>query len=357
MSAPTHRPSDNGLLLYAPKWARDADIARQSDRAAPLSPDEEPRAEEISRPPAAIDPDRFEGDVAIQQLRTRRSLDPDFFPAPPIRLRARSSFAMFGRFILAVLFATGVALIAVGRFPLPDMSKAINGKITELASLTSRPAEPASIRRPEQNGPRLVVEGGRGTMGEAIPIGVTIQGAGDGVVALISGLLAGTQLSKGSQFGVNGWHVPATDLASTLVLPPHGFVGTMDLAVDLRLADNRSADRRSVRLDWTSTTSEATAPRQLDPEEIATLRKRGEEFLATGDIAAARLMFLRAAEARDAHAAFALAATYDPLVLGKLEVYGFVPDLAMARAWYEKAREFGSLEARQRLELLASQVR
>ena len=48
------------------------------------------------------------------------------------------------------------------------------------------------------------------------------------------------------------------------------------------------------------------------------------------------------------------AETYDPAFLEKLGVHGFVPDLAMARSWYEKARAFGSAEAPQRLEKLAS---
>jgi TPR repeat protein len=50
----------------------------------------------------------------------------------------------------------------------------------------------------------------------------------------------------------------------------------------------------------------------------------------------------------------ALAGTYDPANLAKLGVHGIVPDLTMARSWYEKARAFGSAEARQRLEMLAS---
>jgi len=49
-----------------------------------------------------------------------------------------------------------------------------------------------------------------------------------------------------------------------------------------------------------------------------------------------------------------LAGTYDPLVLGKLGVYGFTPDVAAARHWYQKAAEFGSREASARLDSLSS---
>jgi len=92
----------------------------------------------------------------------------------------------------------------------------------------------------------------------------------------------------------------------------------------------------------------------LDPDAIASLLQRADALIASGDVAAARLVLRRAADAGDAHAAMTLAETYDPAVLEKLGVHGFVPDLAVARIWYEKARAFGSAEAPQRLETLAS---
>ena len=93
---------------------------------------------------------------------------------------------------------------------------------------------------------------------------------------------------------------------------------------------------------------------RLDPSEIASSLRRGNDLIASGDLAAARLVLRRAANAGDAHAAMTLAGTYDPVVLEKLGVHGFVPDVAMARVWYEKAKKFGSAEAPQRLELLAN---
>src|SRR6266403_2677656 len=92
----------------------------------------------------------------------------------------------------------------------------------------------------------------------------------------------------------------------------------------------------------------------LDPNEIASSLRRGDDLIASGDLAAARLVLRRAANAGDAQAAMTLAGTYDPVILEKLGVHGFVPDVAMARVWYEKAKKFGSAEAPQRLELLAS---
>src|SRR5262249_48949295 len=73
----------------------------------------------------------------------------------------------------------------------------------------------------------------------------------------------------------------------------------------------------------------AAASRWLDQEEISVLLKRGKDLMADGDLIAARLVLQRAAEANDAEAALALAATYDPFVLRKLKVYGVSADAAM----------------------------
>jgi hypothetical protein len=98
----------------------------------------------------------------------------------------------------------------------------------------------------------------------------------------------------------------------------------------------------------------ADAVRHLDPKEIASSIKRANTLIASGDIAAARLVLQRPAEAGDAHAAMTLAETYDPAILKKLSVHGVMPDVTIARSWYEKAKKSGATEAIQRLEVLAS---
>src|SRR5262249_4065043 len=72
---------------------------------------------------------------------------------------------------------------------------------------------------------------------------------------------------------------------------------------------------------------------------------QGEQYLARGSILVARQYFLLAADAGLATAALRLAATYDPVELQHLEVSGVVPDLDLARTWYERARELGALDA------------
>ena len=88
------------------------------------------------------------------------------------------------------------------------------------------------------------------------------------------------------------------------------------------------------------------------PEEVAALIQRARKLAETRDIAAARLVLRRAAEAHSAQAALALGGMYDPNVLKSLGVQGVEPDIVEARSWYEKAREYGSEEAPRRLQAL-----
>ncbi len=94
--------------------------------------------------------------------------------------------------------------------------------------------------------------------------------------------------------------------------------------------------------------------RSLDREEIETLLNQGVDFVAVGDFASARFIFGRVAEAGDARGALALAATYDPVALAKNGPKGATPDEAKARAWYQKAKDLGSVKAAPRLEALTN---
>ena len=93
------------------------------------------------------------------------------------------------------------------------------------------------------------------------------------------------------------------------------------------------------------------------PEERQRLQRwmdRGDEQLAEGSVAAARLLYTRAAEAGHAQGALSLAATYDPNELARLKVVGIRPDVEAARAWYRKAQALGAPLAAERLRRLES---
>jgi hypothetical protein len=92
-----------------------------------------------------------------------------------------------------------------------------------------------------------------------------------------------------------------------------------------------------------------TPSRRLAPDELANLMRRARNLLAAGDIPSARLLLERAADAQEPSAAFMLAQTYDPVVLGTQDARRIVPNPATARAWYERAAQLGSIEAQRRL--------
>jgi hypothetical protein len=90
------------------------------------------------------------------------------------------------------------------------------------------------------------------------------------------------------------------------------------------------------------------------PDEIAALLKRGQELIAQGRFRVARVVLEQAAESKSASAAFALGQTYDPLIERSAVRPDAPPDIAMARTWYEKAKDLGSPDAAQRLSRLPS---
>jgi TPR repeat protein len=94
----------------------------------------------------------------------------------------------------------------------------------------------------------------------------------------------------------------------------------------------------------------------LSPSVTATLITRGEEMVSTGNIAVARLLFERAANAGSAFAAEQAAKMYDPDFLASLHVKGIEPSVATAASWYRQAAALGDHEAEIRLGLLTAQA-
>lgn len=94
--------------------------------------------------------------------------------------------------------------------------------------------------------------------------------------------------------------------------------------------------------------------RTLDADTLAGLMTRARRLISVGDIAAARLLLERAANAKDATAALLLAQTYDPAVLGTSDARSVIADAAAARDWYQRAASLGSAEARKRLAQLSN---
>jgi TPR repeat protein len=208
--------------------------------------------------------------------------------------------------------------------------------------------------------PRLVVSAGSGVMqsDEAAAMGLTIEGAADGAQLVIGGFETGSLFSVGQSLGQNGWSVPASQIKSASITPPRGFAGSMDIVLRLMLPSGKLADQQTLRLEWRPPKPAlqplvASIPRKISATEVHALLARGNALEATGDLAGARLVFQRAAEAGNARAAFMLAETYDPIVLETLRESGLASNVETARVWYAKAKDLGSDEAPERLERLA----
>ena len=100
----------------------------------------------------------------------------------------------------------------------------------------------------------------------------------------------------------------------------------------------------------------AAAPAANPNPEADALLARGDSLLATGDVAAARLFYQRAAEQGSAAAATAVGQTYDPAVLDLLRVRGVRGDSRLAAEWYRKAIAAGDQQAEIRLKRLLART-
>ena len=85
--------------------------------------------------------------------------------------------------------------------------------------------------------------------------------------------------------------------------------------------------------------------RGLSASETRALLTRGDAFRSAGDITSARLYYERAADAGDGQAALQLGATFDPVILGRVDGRLGLADRAQALLWYRRARDLGMVEA------------
>jgi len=308
--------------------------------------------------------------LAIKDFRPPDSREPT---QPSERLavaRSRSVVGVPWRSTFAIVVAAGLIFLIVGR-PWAIWTSGTNKKGSESSSFWSLSLGQARAEPAIHGGAKLFVnEETPRPMDNAIPLGVSVRNADDDAILVFVGFVKGTALSTGRPIGNDKWWLFAKDLRNVVVQPPPHFIGVMDITVELRPAAEKAVeDRRPLRFEWVeakipdpnvTSQAEVLEPNlqshpihQLAPEEIAALLKRGNDLISSGDLAAARLVLPRAAEAGDARAALALAGTYDPVTLQKLPVHGLSPDVAMAHHWYEKAKELGSPDALRRLEMLA----
>jgi len=294
---PAHSARDGTPSPFAPKWAGTA----RPRKIIPLRLSAAPQTATNSAPPGSpaarvSGPDLLAQDAAFRQFLGAKS---EPVAAQPLRDPVGLALGVVARLIVAACAAAAVTMLLVGALP-SWRSAAVKSEMlvpprpapaVETADAATRPATDAST----------------------VPATATL---------------------------------PATDPVATSAVPKDATP-----AGDAKAA----ADAAPVRVSTVAVharPADGADPAALAPDEIAQLVRRGEDSLAQGDIAAARLILGRAAEAHDARAALSLGTTFDPVVLRQLHAIGFRPDIAQARAWYERAAGYGSSEAAQRLAAL-----
>jgi hypothetical protein len=302
--------------MYAPPWAReetrdapgDAGMAAV-DKALNAS-EEFRRTLPAAAPLEAADGKRrwrdkpFDGDIAARHLRERPSLDPVAVPMPP--MPPMPTVGILARVTGAVGLAALAAFFMVGTAPLSLAVKA-DGEAAPASFWSRFGAQSGNQRQAPQEFKLASADG-------SVPVGLAERFAAVGPAPE----------AQAPEAPIPAQTVKTVAVSPVAAEPPPAPVPTL---------------------------------RALDREEIAMLVKRSEDLIVQGDIAAARLMLTRAAEAGDARAALVLGSTYESAVLRKLGVLGVAADARQAREWYAKAAEFGSGEAKRRLEQFAQSVR
>jgi hypothetical protein len=214
----------------------------------------------------------------------------------------------------------------------------------------------------------------------AFPIRVTpVNAVPRNSFVRVRGLPSTAALSEGYSITPSAWAVSLAALPELKIVLPPGTTGRSEIVVTLVsidrsvLAESKSilavssADPRSVtargaeppgapsivRLGIGDGAKPSGHPRQTvtqpttpqDRERAVRLVTKGDEQLAVGNIATARLFYERAADAGLAEAAMALAGTFDAEELARLGVHSVQPDPKLARHWYQRAQQLGASNA------------
>jgi len=410
MSDPKHgrNVGPNDPAYYAPRELRERAVSAEPDSVLRQAAEWRPRLTTEDPPPQAPGrlPQRRENSEmftkAVAQA-LQEQMEPALVEAPSVlreMSRRRALFSVVLSISIAVVVAAGIASVLVMAIPASQRPTSDASSISAIwqqvkSSMLPAPQQP-QLKRPAT----LAAQEGSALVNDALPLGIHVGAPPPAAFVAINGLPAGARLTSGRRVA-NEWRVPASEISGVSVIPSDGFVGQVQVTAELRDGDGAALVAGSTRLSWTAPPRAAAPPpavnavavppaarvaavppaaspavpppaavappiaplaaspppqadvvRNLDPKEILVLVKRGQELLASGDILSARLLLQRAAEARDARAALLLGTTYDPALLKQSGANGLA-DVAQARNWYQKARQWGEPDAQRQLEALA----
>jgi hypothetical protein len=334
----------------------------------------------------------------------QESLEPEAVHSPSLLNRRAGRYALWGlivRFALAAVAAAVIALFFVTVVPFSRSPVKPGEDGTSMASIWQSLKTSLFPAPQRKQASTLVVNDSSGTVNEPLQLGISVTAPSPGASVTLKGLPSGARLTAGKRIGANDWRVPAQEISAAAVIPPDDFTGQITVTAELRGDDGDALVGGSVHLAWAPaspgtpatlqqpqalptppppavrpqqalspaapsstapSSSTAAAPpmpivRTLDPREIASFLNRAQDLIAAGDLPSARLLLRRAAEAQNARAALALAQTYDPLVLKQYGSSAPAADVATARNWYERAREWGAPDVQRQLDALEAFAR
>ena len=349
MSSPIRygRYRDDPVLKYAPPRVRDRALSAPTE---PSLPDGEWPCENAEW---AAEEEEFEGDPtrghdqAIQGLSAAMALEPERVPAPPerhpnnrsawkivLRLCGAAGLAAFGAWFMVLgpiareFAGEGFRRTSLG---VPNAGDSNKQDLLSDAAATRRRPNRSDVEDDSTQGaveepriyPRLATaSAGAGTAVITPPAPMGTPGPPSPVQSAAQGQLA----------------TPIQSAAAVPVTPPIQSAAAVPVTAPIQSAPPD------------------LIVKHLDRDEIASLIKRGESFISSGDLSSARLLLRRAAEAGAAQAALELGGTFDPNLIEGLGVNGLAADIAQARLWYQHAEQFGSTEATRRLQQLAARV-
>jgi hypothetical protein len=407
----------NDPAYYAPRELRERTTSEQpgkmpiqTEEWRPRLTTEGPPLQPFGKPPRRQDSEMFTKAVA-QAMQEARDMAPVEAPSVLRDLSGRRALLQqVIRFSIAVAIAASIATLLVMAIPSSQRPAGQDASLSAAwqsvkSSVTPAPQPPPP---PPKRTATLAVQDGSGLANDPVPLGIHVGAPPPGAFVSINGLTAGARLTSGKRIGPSEWRVSATEISGVSVIPPEGFTGQMLVTAELRDGDGVALTGTSTRLTWAAAPSlAAVAPppprvvvapppmsvappvavlppvampppvaaappvamaaavpsampappqadivRSLDSREIAALIKRGQDLLAGGDVQSARLLLMRGAEARDARAALLVGTTYDPALLRQVGADGLA-DIAQARMWYQRAKEWGEPDAQRKLEALA----
>jgi hypothetical protein len=314
-----------------------------------------------------LDEAEARGDIPASQEATSFSMAQRFRPAvnagPSSKLGSQSTWKN-GMFATLVVLASLIPSALIGAMLwLGAIKPPASGVIVDRYKNDPPEVEQASVERLEQKAtspkpeierPSVVMgvpESLQAVLGEEIPFRIAINSSGalpPRTIITVDGMPEGSTFSSGRPYGQTGWTFRPDEITADLRLLP-AKLGKVDLQIELLTADGVSVASASTHVDIMTDPKLTMVLRPEESGRIDELLAHGHKMVEVGYLAGARAYFQRAAEAGSADAALALGETYDQDFIDSIGAHGIKPDRAQARAWYERAQDLGSQEAKTKL--------